>query len=73
MHSHNSADVAGQIAPTGSESQILRGIEPIGVDHKVAVFFVDGGRLASVASIKELRQTFSLDGVDVAEIKPGRV
>jgi hypothetical protein len=44
MYAHDSTNVSGQISATRGDSKILCGAEAIGVDHKVAVVLVYGGR-----------------------------
>lgn len=44
MDTHDGTDVASKVATTGSDSEILSWTQAIGVDHKVAVVLVYGGR-----------------------------
>lgn len=73
MHSHDCADIAGQITPAGSDGQILYGIQSVRVDHKVSVVLVDGGRLAPVAIVEEFRERLALNAVDRIHVEPSAV
>lgn len=70
MHSHDGADIACQIPPACSDGKILDRVQPIGVDHEIAIVFVDCGGLASVASVEELWQRFLLQGMDGVHVEP---
>ena len=73
MDTHDGTDVAGEIAATGGDGEVLGGVEAVGVNHEVAVVAVDCGRLAAVAAIEELGQGLALAEVDVAHVEPGSV
>jgi len=54
VNSHDRADITGQISSTCRDGQVLSWVESVGVDHEVAIVFVDGGCFASVSAGKEL-------------------
>ncbi len=60
MDSHDCADIASEIPPTCSYCKVFDGIQAIRVDHEVAVVLVHRRCLASVSTVKELRQRFLL-------------
>lgn len=73
MDTHDGANVASQIPSTRGKGQVLGRVQSIGVDHKVAVVFVNGRGFASIARVEELWQGLAFDSVDFVELKPGRV
>jgi hypothetical protein len=73
VHPHDRTDVSREVPPTRGDGQILARVEPVRVDHKVAVVLVDGRDLAPVLRVEELGQGPALDGVDRREVEPGAV
>jgi len=73
MDAHDGADVAGKVAATGSDGEILCWAQTIGVHHKVAVVLVYGGGFGPVTRVEELGEGTSLDGVDLVHAVPGSV
>src|SRR5258708_4879970 len=73
MDSHNSANISSQIPSASSDGQVLYGVQPVGVDHEVAVVLVDGWSLASVSVVEELWQGLSFDIIDVVHVEPAAV
>ena len=73
VHTHDGADVASEVAAAGRDGEILDRVEPVGVDHKVAIVLVHGGGLAAVPIVEELGQRLALDAVDRVHVEPGAV
>src|SRR4051794_29274903 len=73
VNAHYGTDIASQVAPAGSDGEILRGVEAVSVDHEVAVVLVHIGRLAPVPAVEELWQSLALDVVDGVHVEPGAV
>jgi hypothetical protein len=73
VHPHDGADVAGQVATAGGDGEILDRVQPVGVDHEVAVVLVHGGGLAPVPAVEELGEGLTLDVVDRVHVEPGAV
>jgi len=73
VDSHYSANISSKIAPASGDCEIFRWVETVGVDHEVAIVFVDGWCLASIATIEELWEAFLLCIVDGVHIEPGAV
>jgi hypothetical protein len=73
MNTHDCAYVAGQVAPTGCDCEVLDRIQPVGVDHEVAVVLEYGRGLASVSIVEELGKSLAFDVVDGVHVKPGAV
>ena len=73
MNTHNSTDITRKVATASSNSQILDGVQSIGIDHEVSVIFVCSRRLAAVTAIEELSESLPLNWVDGVHIKPCRI
>ncbi len=73
MHSHDSADVAGQITPAGRAGQVLAGVQAVRVDHEVSVAHVDLWRFRFVLVVEVFGQGALLDLVDAGVVEPGSV
>ena len=73
VHAHDGAHVAGQVPPARRRTQVLRGVQPVGVDHEVPVGQVDLRRLGHVLAVEELWQVALLDAVDGVVVEPGAV
>ena len=73
VHAHHGAYVARQVPTTCGNGQVLHGVEPICVDHKVTIVLVRDRGLAAVPVIEELGKGLALDAVDRVEIEPSAV
>jgi hypothetical protein len=73
VNAHNSTHISSKVAPARSYGEVLDGVEPVSVDHKVTVVLVDMGRLASVPVVEKLGEGFALDVVDRVHVKPSAV
>jgi hypothetical protein len=73
VDTHDGAHIAGQVPPTRRHSQILHRVQPVRVDHKIAIVLVNCWRLAAISAVEKLGQGFSLDVVDVMHVEPGAV
>lgn len=70
MNPHDTPHIPSQVPPTRSNSKILGGIQPVGVNHEIPVILVYTRRLAPVFAREELRDRSSFDRVDRAEGEP---
>lgn len=73
MDTHDGAYVASQVSPASRHSKVLDGVEPVGVDHKIAVVLVNGWSFASVAIVEEFGHGLALDFMNSVHVEPGAV
>ena len=73
MHPHDCTNISRKISSTGRDGKVFGRVEAVGVDHEVAVVFVDDGGFASVSVIEELGQSLSFKRVDDVHVEPGAV
>ena len=73
VYTHDAANITSQVSPAGCAGQVLCGVQPVCVDHKVAVRQVNLWRLAAIFSIEKLGQSPFLDRVNGIVVKPRAV
>ncbi len=73
VHAHNRTDIAGQVTAAGSDCKIFHRVQPVGVDHKVAIILVYRRGLAPVPVVEELWQRLPLNAVDGVHVEPSAV
>lgn len=73
MDSHDGANITSQVSTASRYCQILDGVQSVGIDHKVAIVFVDSGGFASVAVVEELGHGLAFDVVNRVHVEPGTI
>lgn len=73
MDSHNSAHIASKVSSASSDSKVFLRVEPVCVDHEVAVILVHGCCLAAISVVEELWECLLLAFMDDVHIKPRAV
>ena len=57
MYTHDAANITSQVSSASGAGQVFCGVQPVRVDHKIAVRQVDLWRLAAIFPIEKLRQS----------------
>ena len=70
MYTHDRTNITRKVPPASCDSQILDWVDSVGIDHKIAVVFVNSWGLAAIPTIEELRQTLAFNDVDLVRVKP---
>jgi hypothetical protein len=73
VNSHDSTDISGQVASTGSDREVFHGTKVIGANHEVAVFLVDGWCFRPISRVEKLGESSPFYFVDFGHLEPGRV
>ena len=55
MHTHNSTHIPSQVPSTRRNSQILCGVEPISINHEIAVILVYDPCFTPIPVVEKLR------------------
>ena len=73
MNSHNSTNITSKIPPTCGDCKVFGWIKAIGIDHEIAVVFIDCRCFAAVSIVEELRHCLFLESINGVHIKPSTV
>ena len=55
MHTHDSTHIPSQVPSARRDSQILCWVEPIGINHEIAIILVYNPSFASIPVVEKLR------------------
>lgn len=73
MNAHYGANVTSQVATTGCHGEIFNWVETVGVDHEIAIVFVNSRCFAPIPIVEKLCHSFTFDIMDAVHVKPGAV